>query len=147
MIIEHLPFYDVTIDAGAPGAEVAAIFDRDQKLPGIVITHAGPTPAVVTRHRFYQRLGRLYGVEIYMPRPIAFYLETEAEQPLILPGNTPVQKAVVACLARGDSVYDPFLVTVPGAPARLVTFEALILHQTELLSVAQMEAQAQRARS
>jgi signal transduction histidine kinase len=99
---------------------------------------------LVGRDQFYQRLGRLYGVEIYTPRPISFFLETEAEPPLVFPHDTNVQNAVVACLDRGENVYGPFLVMMPDEEPRLVTFLSLILKQTELLSVAQVEAQAQK---
>ena len=125
------------------------------KLPGYSITikccrassYPSPDEPIILQclaTKFYQRLGRLYGIEIYSPRPIGFFLKNLQIAPLVFPGETTIQNAVVACLARGGNVYDPFLVLLPNERPRLVDFLALILKQTELLSVAQVEAQGQR---
>jgi signal transduction histidine kinase len=147
MTVDELPYHAVRLSGEVPGSEIARLFEQDRNLPGVIIAGPGQLLHLVARSHFYQRLGRLYGVEIYMPRPIVFFLESVAEQPLIVPHSTNVQNAVVTCLARGENVYDPFLVVMPGDEPRLVTFESLILKQTELLSVAQIEAQAQKSRA
>jgi signal transduction histidine kinase len=147
MTVDELPYYAVRVDGGTPGSDIARLFEQDKGLPGVIIMGPGKFVHLVARNHFYQRLGRLYGVEIYMPRSIAFFLESVAEPPLIVPCSTNVQNAVVTCLARGENVYDPFLVLMPDGEPRLVTFESLILKQTELLSVAQIEAQAQKTRA
>jgi len=147
MTVDELPFYAVRVDGDAPGSAIARLFEQNSKLPGVIVAGPGKFLHLVARSHFYQRLGRLYGVEIYMPRPISFFLESMSEQPLIVPFSTNVQNAVVTCLARGENVYDPFLVITPDNEPRLVTFESLILKQTELLSVAQIEAQAQKTRA
>lgn len=147
MTVDELPFHCVCVDGETPGSEIARLFEHDKTLPGIIVAGPGPHFNMIARNQFYQRLGRLYGVEIYMPRPITFFLESVTDMALILPFSTNVQNAVVTCLARGENVYDPFLVIMPDSEPRLVTFLSLILKQTELLSVAQVEAQAQKSRA
>jgi signal transduction histidine kinase len=147
MTVDELPYYGIRVDGDTPGSEIAGLFEKDKTLPGIIVTLPGPRFNLVARSQFYQRLGRLYGVEIYKPRPIAFFLESVTEPPLIVSHSANVQNAVVTCLARGENVYDPFLVVMPDGQPRLVTFLSLILKQTELLSVAQVEAHAQRSRA
>jgi signal transduction histidine kinase len=144
MNVRELSYHTVSVCWETPGSEVSRLFDQDKDLPGILVYGRDGSLNLIARGQFFQRLGRLYGVEIYLPRPISVFLEHAGTPPLIFSADTSVQNAVVACLARGDNVYDPFLVVLPDEPPRLVTFLSLILQQTELLSVAQVEAQAQK---
>ena len=147
MTVAELPYHSMQVDSETLGYDVAHRFEHDKALPGIIVSGPGRRFNMVVRSHFYQRLGRLYGVEIFMPRPISFFLENVIEQPLTLDYSANVVNAVVTCLARGEGVYDPFLVIMPDEEPRLVTFQSLILKQTELLSVAQVEAQAQKTRA
>jgi signal transduction histidine kinase len=144
MTVEELPYYSIQVGEETLGSEVARLFEENKALPGVIVG-SGDRLNLIARGQFYQRLGRLYGVEIYLPRAIGFFLESVSEPALIFPHITTIQGAVVACLARGENVYDPFLVRVPQEEPRMVTFLSLILKQTELLSVAQVEAQAQKS--
>jgi signal transduction histidine kinase len=132
-----LPFFDVQVEETALGSEVARILEQNQALPGVVVTSQGAYAGMVARNQFFQRLGRPFGVEIYLPRPIST---------ISLAGETTIQNAVILCLARPpEYVYDPFVVAPKDGPPRLVDLLALILKQTELLTAAQIEAHAQRA--
>jgi signal transduction histidine kinase len=147
MTVADLPYHRIQVDSETFGYDVAHRFENDKALPGIIVSGPGRHFNMVVRNHFYQRLGRLYGIEIFMPRPISFFLENVSDRPLTLDHSINVVNAVVTCLARGESVYDPFLVIMPDEEPRLVTFQSLILKQTELLSVAQVEAQAQKTRA
>ena len=141
-----LPFFDVQVEETALGSEVAKIFEGNQALPGVVVMKQGAFAGMVSRNQFFQRLGRPFGVEIYLPRPIAAFLESLSVPTISLPGETTIQNAVILCLARPpEYVYDPFVVAPRDAAPRLVDLLALILKQTELLTAAQIEAHAQRA--
>jgi signal transduction histidine kinase len=141
-----LPHFDVQVDAAELGSEVARIFEQNHALPGIVVTEGGRYMGMVGRNQFFQRLGRPFGVEIYLPRPITAFLASLTVPPLALPEATSIQNAVILCLARPpEHVYDPFVVLASDGPPRLIDLLALILKQTELLTAAQIEAHAQRA--
>jgi signal transduction histidine kinase len=141
-----LPYFDAQVSDSVPGSEVARIFEQNQALPGIIVLDGNKFAGMVSRNQFFQRLGRPFGIEIYSPRPIAAYLESIAARPILLSGNTTIQNAVILCLARPpEHVYDPFVVSPKDGPPRLIDLLALILKQTELLTAAQIEAQAQRA--
>jgi signal transduction histidine kinase len=141
-----LPYFDAQVSDSVPGSEVARIFEQNQALPGIIVLDGNKFTGMVSRNQFFQRLGRPFGIEIYSPRPIAAYLESIAARPILLSGNTTIQNAVILCLARPpEHVYDPFVVSPKDGPPRLIDLLALILKQTELLTAAQIEAQAQRA--
>jgi signal transduction histidine kinase len=141
-----LPFFAEQVEESSLGSEIARIFEQNQALPGIVVMDGGKFAGMVARNQFFQRLGRPFGVEIYLPRPITAFLQSLTVPPIALPGNTTIQNAVILCLARPpEHVYDPFVVTPDDGPPRLVDLLALILKQTELLTAAQIEAHAQRA--
>jgi len=142
----ELPFSDVQVEEDVLGSEVARIFEQNHGLPGIIVMNHGHYAGMVARNQFFQRLGRPFGVEIYLPRPIAAFLQSLKLAAISLPGETTIQNAVILCLARPpEHVYEPFVVTPEEGPPRLVDLLALILKQTELLTAAQIEAHAQRA--
>ena len=141
-----LPYFGVQVEDTALGSEVARILEQNHALPGVVVMSRGTIAGMVARNQFFQRLGRPFGVEIYLPRPISAFLESLTTSTISLAGETTIQNAVILCLARPpEHVYDPFVVEPRDGPPRLVDLLALILKQTELLTAAQIEAHAQRA--
>ena len=141
-----LPYFGVRVEDTALGSEVARILEQNHALPGVVVMNRGAIAGMVARNQFFQRLGRPFGVEIYLPRPISAFLESLTTGTISLAGETTIQNAVILCLARPpEHVYDPFVVEPRDGPPRLVDLLALILKQTELLTAAQIEAHAQRA--
>jgi signal transduction histidine kinase len=140
-----LPYFDVQVDDETLGSEVARLFEQNQSVPGIIVMSDSGFVGMISRNQFFQRLGRPYGIEIYGPRAITFYLESLKVAPVVVPGKTTIQNAVILCLARPpEHVYDPFMVQPEDGPPRLIDLLALILKQTELLTAAQIEAHAQR---
>ena len=125
---------------------MARLFERDHTLPGIVVMGKKGFRGLVPRNQFFQRLGRLFGIEVYSTRPITAFLDSLPIPPLQIPAETTIQNATILCLARPvEYIYDPFVVVAKDQPPRMIDFLALILKQTELLTAAQIEAHAQRA--
>src|ERR1700761_9179592 len=99
----------------------------------------GSFVGMVPRNQFFQRLGRPFGVEIYLPRPIAAFIESLNVRLISLPGHTTIQNAAPLCLARPpEHVSDRFVPPPDDGPPRLIDLLALILKQTELLTAAQI---------
>ncbi len=144
--VGDLPFYSAQVKDTTLGSDVARLFEKDHTLPGVIVVNAGGFRGMVSRNQFFQRLGRLYGIEVYSTRAITEYLNNLPVEPLVLASYTTIQNAAIVCLARpGEYLYDPFIVAMPDGSQRLVDFLALILKQTELLAETQAEAQRQRA--
>ena len=141
-----LPFFDTQVPDETPGSEVARLFERQHSLPGIMVMNGTQFLGMVSRNQFFQRLGRPFGIEIYGPRAITAFLESQPVAPLLLSAATTIQNAAIFCLARPvEYIYDPFVITVQDQPPRVVDFLSLIMKQTELLTAAQIEAHTQRA--
>jgi signal transduction histidine kinase len=144
--VMDLQYFDVQVSSVTRGSEVAKFFEQNHSLPGILVMEENSFRGMVSRNQFFQRLGRLFGVEVYTGRPITAFLDTQPSPALLVPPETTIQNAAILCLARQvECVYDPFVITADGQSPRLVDFLALILKQTELLSAAEIEAHAQRA--
>src|SRR5450631_3891015 len=107
----ELPFFDVRVADSEPGSEVARLFEQKHSLPGIMVMRGAEFRGMVSRNQFFQRLGRPFGIEIYAPRPITAFLESQPVAPLILSEETTIQNAAIICLARPvEYIYDPFVV-------------------------------------
>jgi signal transduction histidine kinase len=144
--VYDLPFFDVQVSDASLGSEVSRLFEQDHTLPGIMVLSGGKFCGMVSRSQFFQRLGRPFGIEIYSPRPISIYLDSVDVKPVSLPAETTIQNAIILCLARPrEYIYDPFVIVLKDQPPRLIDFLTLILKQTELLTAAQIEANAQKA--
>jgi signal transduction histidine kinase len=140
-----LPFFDVVVSEITLGSEVAQLFEKNPSLPGVIVMSQGQFRGMVSRNQFFQRLARLFGIEVYSTRPIIAFLDSLPDPPLVVPAEMTIPNAALACLARSvEYVYDPFVIIPEGGSIRLIDFLALILKQTELLSTAQEEAHAQR---
>ena len=133
-----LPFFDVRVSDTTHGSEVAQLFEQNPSLPGIIVMHREQFRGMVSRNQFFHRLGRLFGIEVYSSRPITAFLDSLAAPALLVPAESTIQRTAILCLARPiEYVYDPFVVTLKDQPPRLVDFLALILKQTEVLTVTQ----------
>ncbi len=141
-----LPFFDVRVSDTTRGSEVAQLFERNRSLPGIIVMNNKKFRGMVSRNQFFQRLGHMFGIEVYSTRPITAFLDSLPAAPLLLPAETTIPNAAIFCLARPvEYVYDPFVVTGQDQPPRLVDFLALILKQTELLTAAHLRLENEMA--
>ncbi len=92
---------------------------------------------MVSRELLYHRLGRRFGTEIFLTRPLRFMMEMEDDPKAGLPHSTPIKSAAELCLQReGEAKYEGLVVTFPTHPPRLVGFRDLIVAQTRLLALA-----------
>jgi signal transduction histidine kinase len=144
--VMELPYFDVQVSDATIGSDVARLLEKNHSLPGVIVMSRGRFRGMVSRNQFFQRLGRLFGIEVYSSRAITAFLDSVPVPALQIPSETTIQNAAILCLARPvEYVYDPFVITGKNQPPRLIDFLALILKQTELLTAAQIEAHAQRA--
>jgi len=144
--VQDLPYFDIRVDDLTRGSEVAQLFEQNHSVPGILVMREKQFRGMVARNQFFQRLGRPFGIEVYASRPITAFLDSLPSPPLVFPMATTIQNAAIVCLARpAEYVYDPFVVNCEDGSPRLVDFLALIMKQTELLTLAQTEAHSQRA--
>ncbi len=93
------------------GNELAAIFEKNQELPGVLVYKGSGFVGMIPRNRFYEHLGRPFATEIFLHRPIRELLDFMGLARLIIPAETSINEAVRIAFSRPEGQrYDPITV-------------------------------------
>lgn len=143
-----LPLHDLCISHKTLGKAVAELFDQNQDLPGILVEDESGSINLISRQRFHERMSSPYGLELFLKRPIATFLEMchygdQVMEVLVLSHTESIDIAVRQGLQRNArNVYEPIIVifedeTLPEFSVRsLLDFQVLLLAQAHLLGQA-----------
>jgi len=92
-----------------PGSVVHAFFTEHQSAEGVVILDGQAPVGLVMRNDFYQKIGALYGRDLFMSRPIKLIMNPH---PLVV--DVSVDIATIGLIAMNrphDQLYDLVLIT------------------------------------
>lgn len=135
--LTDLVTHDFAVESYVIAQSVADVLEKQPDLPGVIITMENQFVGVISRYRFFEQLGQLYGVAIHFKRPIQIMLEAIAIEPLLLPATTPIHQAVRQALERPQGVvYEPIVVSWPDQRHQLLDIYTLLVAQTQLFSIA-----------
>ena len=127
------------------GQVVAAVFEEQPSLPGVLIFDGEVLCGMISRERFLEHLGRPYGVELYMRRPVRALLDAVGIAPLVLPHTCGIPEAARIALARPEGLaFEPIAIEFGPGDIRLLRIHELLLAQSQLLAIANEEIQAQK---
>ncbi|KIL43258.1 GGDEF domain-containing protein [Jeotgalibacillus campisalis] len=117
-------------------SEVDDLFQQEPGLQGIVIMDPDKPPALITRTKFYQKMGTRYGYNLYENRPIGLLANSS---PLIVDFFASVIEVSKWAMERpDDEVYDDVVVKKDGNVYGAVSIKKLLTTvadiQTELAS-------------
>ena len=152
-----LPLHDVCVNHQVLGRVVADLFEQNPKLPGILIEDEAGTLNLLSRRRFHERMSSPYGLELFLNRPIATFLDMQKHQNqslevLVLPHTESIEAAVQYGLQRTiENIYDPIIVVfkndnLPVFEVRqLLDFHTLLLCQSRVMALANAEIQSKQA--
>lgn len=147
--LETLEFYDFSVDPDALGQVVKEIFDSQPEFPGVLLVKqvdetAANCVGMISRAQFYEALGRPYGPELFLTRPIAFMYSVVGTEFSIFPVSMTVARAAAVALNRPpQQLYEPVVVQFDSKNYRLLDFRDLLWEQSELLSNANRWIQKQ----
>lgn len=134
--LADLPHHDFTVAPDTIGRAVADEFARRPALPGVIIRDGERVTGVFSRRQFLEQVGRPYGVEVYLNRPMAVMVENLAPTHLTFASTQTVQIAADLALRRSDGLFDePLVVFFPDGRLRLLHNYILILAQSHLLGL------------
>lgn len=138
MTLEALPSTRAALELSSPVSAVAALFESDPALPGVLTTRDGEFYGVVSRDELHEVLSKPYGVSVYLRRPIAEFLAHRGPEPVwFLEAGIGVDQAVRLALGRGPRErYGPVAVRADDGSFSLVDLKELLLAQTQLLEEA-----------
>jgi signal transduction histidine kinase/CheY-like chemotaxis protein/HPt (histidine-containing phosphotransfer) domain-containing protein len=143
--LADLPSYDSVVSVDISGEEVGAQFRERPDLPGVILVDGNRVVGVVSRRRFHERAGRMFGVEIYLNRPIKVLVEVLETKELVLPHHFSIGEGAREALSRPrDWADEPVVVRYPDKSLRLLDFHTLILAQSILLELSRNQIEEQK---
>ena len=135
--LADLPSHDFQVQANVAGEKIAAAFEAQPELPGVIVHDRGRVLGMISREKFLERLSRPYGLEVYMRRPIQALLDAVRGNHLELPGRCSIHEAASVALNRpAEQVYEPIVVRRADGSLRLLGIYVLLLAQSRLLALA-----------
>ena len=134
--LADLPHHDFTVPPDILGRTVAEELEQRPTVPGVIVQNGEEVLGVFSRRQFLERVGRPYGVEIYLNRPISVMIKNLAPTYLAFLSTQTVQNAAEAALHRSQGLLDdPVVVLFPDGRLRLLHSYVLILAQSHLLNL------------
>lgn len=131
--IGDLPLFEYNVPQYTLTEEVASFLEANPLVPGVIVTRNGKTSSVISRHKMFERLGRRFGVELFLRKHI---LEMERElkaEAFLLKSHITINMAVKIALSRTqDRIYDPVIVEFEDGTSSLLDMYVLLLSQSQL---------------
>ncbi len=137
-----LPTHAYKVDENALTLTVEKFLRGNVSLPGVIIVNEVGFVGVISRRKFYEILGRRYGVAVFMNRPIGAMLESTELPHTIVPASHTIGDTVTLALGRpADQVYEPILITSDNEQSRLLDIYTLLLAQSMIFASLQEQLQ------
>ncbi|WP_404427241.1 GGDEF domain-containing protein [Ureibacillus chungkukjangi] len=110
--------------------EVDKLFTDNPDLRGIVVAHHEKPIAHITRTHFYQKIGTLYGYNLYMGRESNLLAKTS---PLIVDFHQPITEVSKLAMEREEeALYDDVIVTKGDKFFGVVSIRALLMEFVDI---------------
>jgi len=117
------------INQSVKGKEIDKFFTEHPKLQGIVVVHNEKPIGHITRTYFYQKIGTLYGYDLYMGRESKLLAK---KSPLVVDCNEPITKVSKQAMERiEEDLYDDVIVTTKGKFIGTVSIKSLLTKLVE----------------
>jgi hypothetical protein len=114
--------------------DVAKHLQSHPEVPGVMLVEGKELIGVIPRHRMFERLGRRYGVELFLRKPIIYLHRDLKTELFFLPHFLRVQEAVQQALQRNLlTIYDPLVVVFPDKRFQLLDMYDLLMVQARML--------------
>jgi len=128
-----LPYWDICIDACQSVRELLELLDENTQIPGILVLEQKKLIGLIPREKVYEKLGRPYGVELYLKSSIKQFYEMLEISSLVLYSDTIIGDAVKMALMRGEqALYEPMVVAHPNGQ-RVISMYSLLMAQQDIL--------------
>ena len=133
--VSELPLHQFNLSVNSPGGLAAEAFEQNPDLPGVIVFDGDEMVGMIPRKSFHERIGRSFGVEVYLRRPLQTFLQAVDNMPLILNEDCAIPAAAQAALSRKmEDVYAPLIIKMRDTSLCLLDVYSLLLAQSRLLS-------------
>ena len=134
--VADLPLHGFYLSITDPGEKAADAFQEHIDLPGVIVMDGDDMAGMISRRAFHERVGRSYGVEVYLRRPLQKILEAVDHEPMCLNQETSIPAAAQSALGREmENVYAPLVVVMGDGKLKLLDVYVLLLAQSRLLHI------------
>lgn len=131
--ISDLPMSDYTVSQNVFAETVASHMQNNILIPGAIILDHGKISGVIPRHKMFERLGKRYGVELFLRKPIHDLQKEIGIEIFKLKSHLSINIAVKLALSRSESsIYDPIVVEHENGDLTLLDMYVLLLTQSQL---------------
>lgn len=131
--IGDLPLSDYIVSGGVMTEDVARYLDDNSNVPGAILMDDGYLSGVIPRHKMFERLGRRYGVELFLRKPVSEMRREIGAETFTLKSHLSINMAVRMALSRTQThIYDPVIVEFEDHSLRLLDMYILLLSQSQL---------------
>ncbi len=125
-IVKKVPY----ISPSVKNKEVDKLFTDNPDIRGIVVVHHEKPVANITRTHFYQKIGTLYGYNLYMGRESKLLAKTN---PLIVDYYQSITEVSRLAMEREEEdLYDDVIVTKDNQFVGVVSIRALLMKFVEI---------------
>lgn len=118
--VGDLVLHEFLLDEHCSGQVAYQRFELEPALPGVILHQNGEFVGMVSRRRFFQAMGRAYGRELFLQRPLGVLHRFVQAEVLILPADQFVTMAALQAVERpSELLYEPLVVRREGTYALL----------------------------
>ena len=133
--IGDLPLSTYAVPYDTLAEEVVNHLQTNTLIPGAIVTQGTRLHGVIPRHKMFERLGRRYGVELFLSKPVGDMLLELHTSMFSLKSQLHINTAAKLALSRSqDGTYDPIIVEYEDGNLALLDMYVLLLSQSQLLS-------------
>ncbi|WP_194287305.1 GGDEF domain-containing protein [Gracilibacillus oryzae] len=117
--------YAISVSPDTANSEIDQLFKENINTHGIVITKSNKPVGIITRTDFYQKLGSLYGYNLYISRPVSLLMK---EFILCFDYHTSIIEASEKAMNRGSNeLYDDIIVTKAELLYGVISIRSLLM--------------------
>ena len=128
-----LTLHTFAVDRDCLGHVAYQRFDQEPDLPGVILLDGQAQWGMISRRRFFKAMGRAYGRELFLRRPLKVLYDFIDHQILQLPASCLITEAAQRAVERpSKSLYEPVVVEQTGQGYALLDMHDLLQAQSQI---------------
>jgi diguanylate cyclase (GGDEF)-like protein len=128
-----LPYWETCIEASQTVRQLLNLLDNNPQVNGVLVLEDGALVGLIPRELVYEKLGRPFGVELFLKQSNQQFYKLLGISTLVLSFDTLVEEAVKLALMRDEqTLYEPVVVAHPKGH-RIISMYSLLMAQQETL--------------
>jgi GAF domain-containing protein len=132
--VGDMPSYSYRVPIDTITEVVTAYLETRPDIPGVILMNEQEFHSVIPRSMIFERLAHMYGVELFLRKPILELQKSLQTRMYTISSNMRVQDAVRIALERPfQDIYDPLAILYDTGEIRLLEMHVLLAAQSYAL--------------